>query len=63
VKKTYVAPKLNVYGDVRTITQKPGKGKGNAYGLSCGNGNVFGPSSCGNGVPARDDHGRGRGKR
>lgn len=60
MKKVYTSPRLTVHGDVHVITQG---GRGHAYGLSCGNGNVGGPSSCGNGVPANDDKGKGRGKR
>lgn len=63
-KKTYVTPMLTIHGDVQKITLRGGttgvdnnpNGRpnppGNAFGLSCGNGNTPGrPTSCGQGNP------------
>ncbi|MCC6802498.1 MAG: hypothetical protein IT319_06420 [Anaerolineae bacterium] len=57
-KQNYISPDLIVFGTVETITKVPNP-RGNAYGHSCGNGNVSGPSDCGKNIQTHDDKGLG----
>ena len=57
-KQTYETPDLIVFGTVEMITRVPDP-PGNAFGHSCGNGNVAGPIDCGNNVQIYDDRGLG----
>lgn len=58
MKQSYTTPDLIVFGTIEMITNVPNP-QGNAFGHSCGNGNVSGPSDCGVNVQIHDDKGRG----
>jgi len=52
MKQLYSTPQLTVYGDVNAITRDDvghSDPNGNAFGHSCGNAHVGGPSDCGGG--------------